>query len=73
MRELTGAGQIQKGATVVLSFKGDGQVHTVDEVLSAGTNREEILLDTESNLYFITSKVVDGTSWAKQVKYSNPQ
>ena len=72
MQNLTESGQIKAGATVVLAYKKEGQVHTVDEVLGAGSDREEILLDTKVNLYFITSMAVDGSSWAQDVKFSNP-
>lgn len=72
MHNLTKAGQIKKGAEIVLSNNGGGEVHTVDEVLNAGTDKEEILLNTKDNLYFITSMAIDGTSWAKQVKFLNP-
>lgn len=72
MQELTGPGQINKGASVVLSYDGEAQAHIVDQVLRPGTDREEILLSTKTNLYFITSMAVDKTSWAKQVKFSNP-
>jgi len=71
MHNLTAPGQIQKGATVVLAFKNKGQAHTVVDVLMAGTDREEILLCRKRNLYFITSMAVDGSSWAKEVKYFN--
>ena len=72
MKKLSGSGQIKKGATVVLAFRGEGQVHTVDQILNADTDKEEVLLDTKANLYFITSMAVDGTSWANDVKYANP-
>jgi len=72
MQNLTNAGQIQKGAKIVLSDNGEGQAYTVDQVLNAGTDKEEILIDTEGNLYFITSMAIDGSSWAKQVKFLNP-
>lgn len=72
MERLTQPGQIKRGATVELFFKGEGQSHTVDQILMPGSDKEEILLDTESNLYFITSMAIDGSSWAKQVKFANP-
>lgn len=72
MHNLTKSGQIKAGATVVLEYKGDDQIHTVDQILNPGTDREEILLDTKTNLYFITSMAIEGSSWAKKVKFSNP-
>jgi len=71
MKQLTEAGQIQKGATIVLAYKGDGQAHTAVDILNSGTDREEILLDLDVNLYFITSMAINGSSWAKKVKFSN--
>tara|TARA_R110002126_G_scaffold100103_1_gene231498 strand:+ start:294 stop:518 length:225 start_codon:yes stop_codon:yes gene_type:complete len=71
MHNLTKAGQIKNGAQILLSANGEGQAHTVDEVLHAGTDGEEILLNVKENLYFITSMAIDGTSWAKQVKFLN--
>ena len=73
MDELTGFGQIHKGATVILACDGEGQAHTVVKVLSPNTDKEEILLEEEGNLYFITAMAIDGSSWAKDVKFSNPQ
>ena len=54
MNELTASGQIEVGATIVLAYRKEGQVHRVCGVLNAGTDTEEILLDRELNLYFIT-------------------
>lgn len=72
MKNLTKSGQIENGATVVLANNRSAEVHDVAEVLMPGTDREEILLDVESNLYFITSMAIDGSSWAKDVKFANP-
>jgi hypothetical protein len=69
--KLTGEGQIKEGATVLLSYEGSENIHIVEEILKHKTG-EEILLETKGNLYFITSMAVDGTSWAKNVKYANP-
>ena len=71
MKALTEAGQVKNGATIVLSNEGNGEAYKNIEVLNAGTDHEEILLETEGNLYFITSLVIKGTSWAKDVKFIN--
>lgn len=70
-KKLSKVGQIKKGAIVVATYKSSVQKHTVDEVLHAGTDKEEILLDTKSNLYFNTSMAIDGISWAKEVNFAN--
>ncbi len=67
--QLTKAGQISSGDTVVIGYNNHPETHEVDEVLYPETSSEEILLDTEKNLYFITSMAIDGTSWAKKVKF----
>lgn len=68
-QKLTGVGQIKKGDKVLLSYKGEAQIHIAKEILMEGKPEEEILLNKETNLYFITSMAVDGTSWAKEVKH----
>jgi hypothetical protein len=66
---LTSVGQIKKGYSVLLSHNGDAQLHKAEEILMPGTATEEILLSKKDNLYFIVSMAIDGTSWAKGVKY----
>lgn len=73
MRKLEKPGQIKKGATIVLSFNGEGQVHKAERILRSGKSDEEIILNKKRNLYFITEMAIEGTSWAKEVKFSNPQ
>ena len=72
MNELKAAGQIKNGATIVLANEGAGESYENIEVLNAGTDREEILLERKGNLYFITSMAIKGTSWANDVKFHNP-
>ena len=72
MEDLTEAGQIKNGATIVLANDGAGEAYESIEVLNAGTDHEEILLEAKGNLYFITSMAIDGSSWAKDVKFHNP-
>lgn len=69
MHQLTSAGQIKPGNTVHCDFKGRPQKYRVKEVLYAGTDKEEILINKKKNLYFITSMAIDGTSWAKNVRF----
>jgi len=65
--QLLSVGQIKEGDTVLVTFKNNRRPYDVKEVLNAGTSKEEILLDIEDNLYFITSMAIDGTSWAEDV------
>lgn len=71
MKQLTQAGQIKQGAKVQICNKGIWEAYHVDEVLNAGTDHEEIILDREINLYFITSMAIDGTSWVEKVQFFN--
>lgn len=64
---LQSVGQVQPGDLVRATFKGKTQPYVVAFVLNPGTDQEEIVLDAESNLYYITSMALDGTSWAKDV------
>jgi hypothetical protein len=68
-KKLTGVGQIKQGDKIRLSFNGEEQIHTAKEILMQKQQTEEILLNKRQNLYFIVSMAVDGTSWAKDVKY----
>lgn len=65
---LTGYGQIQKGDSLIVEYLGVDRAHTVEEVLDPGTDFEEVILNRRTNLYFITSTVIDGTSWASNVR-----
>lgn len=66
--KLTGAGQVQQGDTILCEYKGNHQRYVAEEVLNPGTKHEEIIIDVEKNKYFITSMVIDGSSWAKNVE-----
>ena len=70
---LAKSGQIKAGDIIHCEFKGKQQKHIVVEVLDAGTDREEILLDKKSNLYFITIMAINGSSWAKNVTVEDKQ
>ena len=69
---LFSSGQIQVGDTIICEFKGERKEYKVEEVLNPGKRGEEILLDKRNNLYFITSMSINGTSWAKNVKFLRP-
>jgi len=40
-------------------------LYKVDQVIDPGTDTEEVILNSDLNLYFITSKLLDGSSWVK--------
>lgn len=67
------AGQIKEGYRIKCKckWKGSEVNYRVKEVLNEGTDREEILIGDA--LYFITSMAIDGTSWAKNVKFAPSQ
>lgn len=69
--QLTKPGQIKPEDVVILYYGGNKQIHLVDDVLNPGTKDEEILLDTPNNKYFITSMAIEGSSWAKEVRFIN--
>ena len=61
-------GQIKKGDRLVVLGNSDidDQITTAKEVITID-GREEIIINKRKNKYFITSMVVDGTSWANSV------
>ena len=72
MKSLTEAGQIRDGAIVALTKNNVSKAYVVVKVIFPGEGNEEILLRKKKNIYFITSMAIDGSSWAKDVKYHNP-
>lgn len=69
MENLTKPGQIKAGDTVLCDFKDKPQKYRVKDVINAGTDKEEILINKKKNIYFITSMAIDGSSWAKKVRF----
>ena len=73
LQPLSDSGQIKTGAVVSLLYRGREQLYTVEDVLNPSCEiNEEILLSKDENLYFITCMAISGDSWAKDVKFSNP-
>jgi len=67
---LVKSGQIRTGDKVSLVFKGRKQSHTVANVLNSGSKeKEEIILNSQRNVYFITQMAINGSSWAKDVMF----
>lgn len=72
MHNLSEAGQVKEGATVVLTNNGIGESYEVVGVLSPGSEKEIIILSSENDLFFSTTSAIAGVAWAKEVKFSNP-
>jgi len=70
MKALSEVGQIKKGDQILCIYKGSSKAYEAKEILFSSQPNEEILLDVEENLYFITSMAIDGSSWAKKVLYA---
>lgn len=68
IKKLTAPGQIKKGDELTAEYKGKTRPYIAEEILNPGTDKEEVILDVEDNLYFITSMAIDGSSWAKNVE-----
>ena len=66
---LTSAGQLKKGDQMILvtSMKRSIKLAKVKKILFTDGGGEEILFDKKKNHYFITSMVIDGSSWVKEV------
>ncbi len=74
MKIVTAEGQIKKRDRLQIVGKStlDDQIATVKEVIIVN-GKEEIIIDKKKNRYFITSVLLDGRSWAKQVCiFNNP-
>lgn len=65
---LTASGQVGPGHWVRFDLGKEKILAKVVEVLNPGTASEEVIYDAERNHYFITAKVVLGTSSAKNVE-----
>ena len=70
---VTSVGQISQGDTIHCEYKGGLCKYVAEEVLNKGTVYEEVIIDLETNRYFITSLVLDGSSWAKNVHVLSKQ
>lgn len=52
-------------------FTGKTKKYKALEIIDSGARTEEVIVDQEKNHYFITSMAIDGTSWAKNVRFIN--
>lgn len=66
--QLTAEGQLAPGDKIQIIGKSerDSQTITVKEVITVN-GREEVIINKRQNRYFITCKVLDGSSWAQSV------
>lgn len=71
--KLTAPGQIKRGCKIHCTFGGNPHTYRAKEILYAGTDREEVIINKKKNLYFITSMAIDGSSWAKDVHFEAAQ
>lgn len=71
--KLTAPGQIKLGSKIHCTFKGKPQTYRAKEILNAGTDREEVIINKKQNLYFITDQAITGRSWAKDVHFEAAQ
>ncbi|WP_345882268.1 hypothetical protein [Shewanella algae] len=61
-------GQLKSGDTITIIGKSasDNQITTVKEIILVD-GREEVIINKPKNRYFITSMLLDGSSWAASV------
>lgn len=69
MQLITGEGQLKVGDKIAIIGKSDRDTQeiTVEDVLTIDGN-EEIIINRKKNYYFITKLLVEGRSWAKEVR-----
>jgi|GEM_PF-1130632 len=67
INQLSAPGQIKPLDLVVVEYKGTQTPFFAEEVLNPGTSKEEVIVDSRHNKYFITSMAISGESWAKNV------
>lgn len=72
-KRLTRFGQISIGDAITLESAYGLKACIVDDVLNAGTESEEIILDSIANIYFITDLYLTGKSWARNVEFRKPK
>lgn len=64
-------GQIQIGDKIRCELDGVPRTYVVQEIINKGTKTEKVIVNKQGNQYFITSMVLNGTSWAKKAKIIN--
>jgi len=65
-KDLSDYGQLDEGDLILINCERNGVFPvTVKEVLMKGTPEEEIIINKSKNIYFITAKYFDNTSWVK--------
>lgn len=68
IEKIAKAGQVREGDLLLIGTNDGVQEARARIVLNHGTDREEVVIAKRSNRYFITSMLLDGTSWAKDVR-----
>lgn len=67
IEKIAKAGQVKEGDLLLIGTNDGVQEARARIVLNHGTDREEVVIAKRSNRYF-TSMLLDGTSWAKDVR-----
>lgn len=66
---ITKKGQLKIGDKIKITGKSEkyDSVTTVKDILNVD-DEEEVITNKSKNIYFITNMLLNGTSWAKEVK-----
>lgn len=68
IEKLHRCGQIKKGDALILETKSGAIISSKAKILvNASSQKEEVVYNKKKNFYFITSMVLDGSSWIKEV------
>lgn len=68
--KLSAYGQIYQGdRLVIVDGQGKAMRRVARDVLNAGTDKEEVIINLSKNKYFIVSMYLKGESWAKAIAY----
>jgi hypothetical protein len=68
IQSINNYGQLEEGDLIIIEFK-NGKVLSkkVNEVINKNTEKEEVIYNIKKNYYFITSMLLDGTSFVENV------
>jgi hypothetical protein len=72
-KPVTGAGQVRAGDRLRFTIGDKSYSERAKMILSAGTDKEEVIYDKGRNFYFITAMILSGFSNHKGVEFLAPQ